>query len=404
MQVAIIFYYHKKNKYSFNALAASIENEKEFNDAAIFFPENEKELIDDLNEAIKNYKTIIVGISFTTPQLLEIKNLINEIRKEFNQSIKLIAGGAHPSACPEDTLRMGFDVVVIGEGEEVIKHLLISIINNKDLREVKGIAFLEDGAFIFTGRMKNICLDNYPPYSQKYNKFGPIEITRGCHYNCYFCQVPRLFGNKLRHRNIDTISKYTEIMKKNNLKDIRFISPNAFSYGSSKPKEINFPAVEALLKNIRKILGKSGRIYFGTFPSEIRPDYINKDTIQLIRKYANNDNIIIGAQSGSQRLLDLCHRQHSVSDIYNAVKITIDSGLKANVDFIFGLPKENEEDIKETAKVIEDLIKMGAKIHSHIFTPLPGTPFENYSYGKIAKEIKTLLNKYIAKGLIFGHF
>ncbi len=403
MQVAIIFYYHKKNKYSFNALAASIENEKEFNNIPIFFPENEKELMNDLNEAIKNYKIIIVGISFATPQLLEIKHLIKTIRKEFNHTIKLIAGGAHPSACPEETLKIGFDTVVIGEGEEIIKHLLHSIINNEDLKKVKGIAFIEDEAFIFTGRTHNICLDNYPPFSQKYNKFGPIEITRGCYYNCYFCQAPRLFGNKLRHRSIDTISKYVEIMKKNNLQDIRFISPNAFSYGSSKPKEINFSAIEVLLKNVRKILGSRGRIFFGTFPSEVRPEYINKDTIQLIQKYANNDNIVIGAQSGSQRILDLCHRQHSVSDIYNAVKITTDAGLKANVDFIFGLPNENKEDIKETAKLIEDLIRMGAKIHSHIFTPLPGTPFKNCSYGKIAKEIKTLLNKYIAKGLIWGH-
>jgi radical SAM superfamily enzyme YgiQ (UPF0313 family) len=109
-------------------------------------------------------------------------------------------------------------------------------------------------------------------------------------------------------------------------------------------------------------------------------------------------------QSGSQRILDLCNRGHKVSDIYNAVEIVIKSGLKANVDFIFGLPDENEEDIRLTIKLMEDLIKMGAKIHAHTFIPLPQTPFEKKEPGKIDKNIKKFISKYIPKGIIYGNF
>ena len=108
------------------------------------------------------------------------------------------------------------------------------------------------------------------------------------------------------------------------------------------------------------------------------------------------------AQSGSQRILDLCHRGHSVEDVYNAVRLTLKAGLKANVDFIFGLPGETEEDIKLTIKVMNDLVKMGARIHAHTFIPLPQTPFSKASAGRVNEGIRKMIEELIPKGIVYG--
>jgi B12-binding domain/radical SAM domain protein len=400
--IVIIFYYTKSNRYSFNALVGSLEANNFYRNIPIFFINNEDNLKIELNNIINNYEFVIVGFSFFTTQIWEINSLISELKNLYEKPV-YVAGGPHPTGDPLGTLKMGFDIVVRGEGEETFIDLLNNIRSNENYSTIKGIAFIKDnGEYQFTGWRNPIDLNNYPPFGVKHKKFGAIEITRGCPYVCYFCQTPYIFRSNLRHRSIDSIIKYVEIMRNHNLKDIRFITPNAFSYGSSDGKSLNINKLEELLVSIRKVIGSEGKIFIGSFPSEVRPEHVNEETLNLILKYANNDNIIIGAQSGSQRILDACHRSHKVEDIYKAVEYTRKAGLKANVDFIFGLPKENEEDIKLTIKVIKDLLRKGARIHAHTFMPLPQTPFAKAPPGKIGKRTRKLIEELEHKGLIYG--
>ncbi len=122
------------------------------------------------------------------------------------------------------------------------------------------------------------------------------------------------------------------------------------------------------------------------------------------RTFAVNDNLLIGAQSGSQRMLDLSHRGNTVKDIYRAVQLTLEAGLITNVDFIFGMPEEMEEDRKATRQVIQDLAAMGARIHSHTFMPLAGTPWANALPGSLDEKTHTLLEHLTGKGQHFGQW
>ena len=61
---------------------------------------------------------------------------------------------------------------------------------------------------------------------------------------------------------------------------------------------------------------------------------MTNDTLELVKNYASNDNIVIGAQSGSQRVLNLCNRGHTVEEIFRAVQLTLDFNLQANVDWL----------------------------------------------------------------------
>ncbi len=84
--------------------------------------------------------------------------------------------------------------------------------------------------------------------------------------------------------------------------------------------------------------------------------------------------------------------------------MTLKTGLKANVDFIFGLPGETKEDIESTVKVISDLVKLGARIHAHAFMPLVQTPFAGKSAGRVGKSIQRIIKKLLPEGIIYGNW
>jgi B12-binding domain/radical SAM domain protein len=401
--VALLIYYQKLNHYSFNALIGAIETEKSLDQLPIFFARNKEDLKKNFNKLISKFSKVVVAFSILTCQSLETKRILNSLRKHSFKTI-FIAGGPHATGDPSGTLNIGFDIAVRGEGEQTFPELIKRIILGNNYKSVEGTAFLDNGKCIMNPLGKKPDINYYPPFSVKYNKFGPIEISRGCPWSCPFCQTPYLFGMKVRHRNVSNICKYVQIMKDKGRTDILFISPNAFMYGSKDGKSLEVSAIEELLKSVRAVLASKGNIFFGTFPSEVRPEAVTSETLDLIKKYCNNDNIVIGGQSGSEKILRQMCRGHGVEEIRQAVKLTIESGLKANVDLIFGLPDETAEDADLTLCLAKELTEMGARIHAHTFMPLVGTPFRNMPPGKINPKIKKELEKMISAGQLFGQW
>jgi B12-binding domain/radical SAM domain protein len=403
--LALVTYYTNENKFSFNALVAAIESDPETKLIDVYFIEEESKLSHKIRTLVKKYEKILVAISFFTTQIWETMTLMKKLRHQFPKNVVFVAGGPHPTGDPEGTLNMGFDLVVFGEGEKTLIEIVKALLNEDSFHEVKGIAFLNSlNEFQKTENRPLIDLDDYPLFPLIHTNYGSLEITRGCPFMCYFCQVSFMCGKKPRHRSIENILKFIRIMEKEDLTDIRFITPNAFSYGSVDGKKLNIPKLEELLLSIREIIQPKGRIFFGSFPSEVRPEHITKETIGLVKKYSSNDNIVIGAQSGSQRILNKTHRGHSTEDIINAVELTINSGLKANVDFILGFPEVNKDDIEKTMDMMKKLVKKGARIHAHSFIPLPQTPFEKMIPSKIDKRMKKFVIDLNHRGHLYGNW
>ena len=316
----------------------------------------------------------IMLYSFASPQA---PGVFREVGSAKTDTI-FIAGGPHPSGCPEETLEY-FDYVVIGEGEETLPELISALQNNSDLSAVKGIAYKDDGKVILTGGRDDVDLDRYSPF--KPPLLGPIEITRGCPWSCAYCQTPRLFGHKMRHRSVEAICKFDKYYE-----DKRLVSPNAFAYGSDgiTPNEA---AVEKLLSSL------SGNIYFGTFPSEVRPEFVTPKMLELVNTYCANKELHLGGQSGSDRVLKAIHRGHGAAEVITAVERTHDAGLTPVVDFIFGMPGEREEDQRMTLDCINTIIKEGGKVRAHYFMPLPGTELADTTPELLSPEIEKLLGK-----------
>ncbi|MGA9098697.1 MAG: TIGR04013 family B12-binding domain/radical SAM domain-containing protein [Methanotrichaceae archaeon] len=327
----------------------------------------------------------IMLYSFATAQAEEV---YEEISKAKVDAI-YIAGGPHPSAMPEEALEF-FNYVVIGEGEETLPELIKAITCGENPKNVKGIAYKANSKIVSTGQREPVDLDLYPPFGKI---LSPIEISRGCPWKCAYCQTSCLFGSKMRHRSIAAIIKYAHRHK-----DIRLTSPNSLAYGSDglSPR---LDKVESLLSSLSEL---KRPIYFGTFPSEVRPEFLSHKALELITKYCANKTLSIGAQSGSEHVLRAIGRGHSVGQVEEACDLCVEHCLTPQVDLIFSLPMESPEDQMLTLGLAKRIVGKGGKVRAHYFTPLPGTPLAGTRPSPLAEDVEAELGRLALEGRLTG--
>ncbi|RXE55272.1 B12-binding domain/radical SAM domain-containing protein [Methanoculleus taiwanensis] len=290
-----------------------------------------------------------------------------------------IVGGPHASACYSDVAAYA-DYVIVGEGEYTLPRLISALERGDEIPP--GVA-TKSG---YTPADHTVLLDAYPPFT---TVFGYTEISRGCPFGCGYCQTPRLFGRCMRHRSIDEIAAATA-----RFRDVRLVTPNAFAYGSDgiHPR---FDRVERLLSRLKN------RIYFGTFPGEVRPEFVTDRSLELVVQYCANTRLHFGAQSGSDRILRQIRRGHTVDDVLSAVDCCREHALAPTVDFILGLPGEDEEDEIATVDLIQSVTRSG-QAHVHYFMPLPGTPLAAAEPHPLLPETQKILGRLALAGKITG--
>ena len=405
---AILLYYDPRVKYSVNALTAVLDKSRYWD---VYLVRDLSKIIELAHKLSKIYNKVVIGISFNTLMLTEerfLKTLIL-LNKSKPYNVVSVAGGPHPTGDPVGCIeKLEFDYVVVGEGERSFIELLEALfLGMNDPYKVKGVFTKYEDRYVFPGRQEPIDLDEYHPFPFWRNLCGAIEITRGCPYGCFYCQVSYMHGFRPRHRSIESIVYYAELMAKHGFKDIRFITPNGLGYGlKRKQREPNIEIIEELLSRLydRVVKVHGGRIFYGTFPSEVRPEHLTKEAIKVLKKYVANKNIIIGAQSGSNRILKAIGRDHTIEDVFNAVEIALKNNFIPDVDFILGLPGETREDIEETISSMKKLVNIGARIHLHVFMPLPGTPYSAKKPGAVPGWVRKEILKFIGKGAAYGQW
>ncbi|MDM7997097.1 MAG: TIGR04013 family B12-binding domain/radical SAM domain-containing protein [Acidobacteriota bacterium] len=378
---ALIFYYHRLNCYSFNALAGALDSSPDLSETPVTLTTHAEALRAAVTAALERHSRVVVCLSVMTCQFDSMRRLMRQLRSEGGANLVLFAGGPHVTACPEETLAAGADVAFRGEAEAAFPVVFRNILHGQPVNPVPSSP-------------DPICIDSYASISPKRGMFGPIEITRGCAFACSYCQTSRIFGTQLRHRGIESILRQAASLQSGNRRVVRLLSPNAFSYGSPDGHQLNMPVMRELLASLRKTVTAKSRIIFAHFPSEARPEHITPETLDLLREFADNDEIVIGAQSGSRRILEYCHRSHSVENVLTAVSLARKYGYKVIVDFIYGLPRETEEDMRESLGVMEEVVRLGARIHPHLFAPLPQTPFSNERPGSIAPVYRKAIERF----------
>ncbi|MCX6681575.1 MAG: TIGR04013 family B12-binding domain/radical SAM domain-containing protein [Methanoregula sp.] len=319
----------------------------------------------------------------TCYSLNTINEPINEpgLRDEItNADCVTIIGGSHATAMYQDVIRYA-DYVVVGEGEYTLPRLLAAIEQGTSTA-IPGVATKDH----YEPADTDVRLDAYPAFSEMK---GYVEISRGCPFSCGYCQTPQMFGHCMRHRSIDAVAQYA-----NRYEHARFVSPNAFAYGSDGVHP-RFDKIKRLFHHLRY------QIFFGTFPSEVRPEFVCDTSIELVTQFCANSRLHFGAQSGSNAVLQHLKRGHTVEDVVRAVELCCDHGLTPVVDVILGFPFETDEDQLATVRLIKWVTGHGM-VHAHHFMPLPGTPLSGTFARPIPLKTAQLCGKLALSGKLTG--
>lgn len=361
-----------------------------------------REVDDALAEGVDR---VLVTWSFFSPAAREVFDELAEVRGAVDDlRVTHVAGGPHAAAEAEATLRAGFDLVATGEGESTFVALVRALLDDAPLHDVAGLGSLDEaGRFVRTRAPERHDLDVYPSFAVDWGRFGPIEITRGCIYSCRFCQTPYLFKARFRHRSIDDIRAHVRELRTRGMRYVRFLTPSALSYGT-QDEAPDLDAVGAMLAAAREEIGADGKVYFGSFPSEARPEHVTPEAMRVLTRWVDNTAIIVGAQSGSDAVLAASKRGHTVDDVERAVRVALEAGFRPDVDFLFGLPGETDADARASAALATRLADLGARIHGHTFMPLPGTPYRQAEPGHVTTEVRIDLERLVARGRMYGQW
>ena len=306
------------------------------------------------------------GLTSTIPRLYKIAHLYKD------KGIVTVAGGQH---FVEDNiaegLSCGIDYVVIGEGEETIKELLEALQGSRDVNDVKGIAYLNNGKVIYTPeRQPLIDFDKLPLPDFSLVRYAgikvyPVERIRGCGMDCEFCTVKGKPRYASPERLLECISNLLET------KDARhfFIVDDLF--GQQRDETIRFCN---MLKSYQKNIGR--RL---DTTVQIRLDKAKDPELLSAMRQAGINTVAIGFESPIEEELEAMNKHMKPEDMLSFTKIFHKFGFLIHGMFIFGYPlKEGVKfkmSAKERVKRFKNFIRK-AKIDTIqilLAGPLPGT-------------------------------
>ncbi|RLI64437.1 MAG: TIGR04013 family B12-binding domain/radical SAM domain-containing protein [Promethearchaeia archaeon] len=411
----VLFGYDKPNRYSWSILMGYLESDSILMEQYSFIPlpfhlyksHLHKEYFKKID--FTQFDFIILAFSFLSAQIPQYEEFINEYKRFFNKihpKIITVAGGPHAAASPEELVKFKIDFIIPDEGEYAFSSLLHLLLKKpKEIINTTSVPGLARGypKYVPATKPNLVEIGKYPPFSKKFRLFGPIEISRGCPFRCKFCQTGNR-ADKMRHASVENIVKWVKLASEIKFDKVWFLSPNSFGYGSKNGVTPNIDAIYSLLSKIKAISAIKG-IFFGTFPSEVRPESVTRDVLEVISPFVTNRKILIGAQSASDRLLRSIQRGHTFEQVKKAISLLTEYKFNIELDFIFGLPGENSEDIQDNIKFFNEILDgkyKNVKIHTHTFMPLPGTPFSDEPIGKIDHEILKIIGKLAKDGKAFG--
>ncbi len=304
---------------------------------------------------------------YSTQQLLSpgIKTVIRNLK---DSGSTVIIGGA-VSADPEMVLgELEPDLVVTGEGEVTV----LKILHGDEWDSIPNCVYRDDDKIVKTKkeRVAEISrpLPLIPDDIGNQNIRGAqtyIETHRGCFGRCSFCQVPLIFGRRIRSRKLEEILQEAELFHQKGVRRVALIGGTGSLY-LSKGEVLNEDAFIGLIKGLSEIFGQKN-----VSCPDIRADCITDKILDAVRNYSVGW-IFFGIESGSPRVLDLMQKGIYPDSIRQAVERCREHGVRVAGSFITGYPGETWEDHELTKDLIEEIAPDDLFISSA--EPIPSTP------------------------------
>ena len=354
----------------------------------------------ELDKSLTEYNPGFVGITFVTPLYGVMKDIVSTV-KAYDPAITVVAGGAHASAMPEDTLgSTQLDIVVIGEGDFTLSR----IIEADDLSTINGIGFRRNGEITLTG--PGVIIENMdslpmpawdlydlsryvsPRLMARKNPTGWLETSRGCPFECCYCNKS-VFGRRFRSKSPERVIKDIRHMLSAGFKEIH-IADDMFTTDVARVKAI----CEAIVRENLK------------FPwatvTGIRVDRGDQEMFDLMRR-AGCYRVYFGIESGDQAILNGIGKKISIDQVNRAVVMARKAKLETCGFFMFGLPGETEATMEKTVQLACALDLDWVK--ASIMVPLPATKIfqELEKAGRIKLRDWDKYNLYLPADAIYDH-
>jgi anaerobic magnesium-protoporphyrin IX monomethyl ester cyclase len=269
-------------------------------------------------------------------------------------------------------LEQGADIIMRGEAEQTLYELLTK--QNADLFTCTGISFLQNNNVITTVKrpvLSNLDmlpmpawdLINVHEYKKIWNEFHGyfslnIATTRGCPFKCNWCAKP-IYGNRYNSRSPElVVEEMSYLMKEFNVEHF-WICDDIFGLKPNWVKDFSNLLQQKNLKPKLKI--------------QCRADLLLKEETIKNLVNAGLDEVWMGAESGSQKILDAMDKGTTVEQIKEATFLLKKNNVKPCLFIQFGYLNETKDDITKTIKMINELLPHNIGIS--VSYPLPGTIF-----------------------------
>jgi anaerobic magnesium-protoporphyrin IX monomethyl ester cyclase len=330
--------------------------------------------IDDIKQTARKLNPEIVGITCSSPAYQQCVETAKAV-KETLPSCKVVVGGWHPSYEPDSMLQHPeIDYVVMGEGEHATTELATHITRGEDERAVAaiaGVAYKHEGKVVKNPQKFISDMDQIPfparhllpmqLYDREipYLKAKPVDtmnITRGCPFNCAYCETRRLWGLGCRAFSPGIVVDEINHMATNyGTKGIYFLGDN-FTINKKRTTEL----CELIKKSKIDI----------EWVCDTRADMISRDLLRTMKE-AGLRTIWFGVESGSPRILEKINKGITLEQTVHAFKLCREVGLQIACSFILGIPGETANDMEATFKFAKKLDPDWCQFN--IFVAVPGS-------------------------------
>lgn len=373
--------------------AASMIREKGY-DVSLFdtmFAHNPEEVIPVIEKYKPEYFVIYDdGFNYLTKMCLtnmrEAAFKMIRIAKE-NRCIVLVSSSDSTDRY-ENYLDEGADFILLGEAEMTLLELVTALdAREQEFNQIEGLAYKQNNAIIKTQR-RNVMkdLDNLPlpawdlldiePYRQSWLKHAGyfsinMTTTRGCPFKCNWCAKP-IYGNRYNSRSPQHVVDEIKMLKEEFGFDHIWFCDDIFGL---KPGWVH---------EFANLVDKE-KLRF-RFKIQARVDLMMQENYIMDLARAGCENVWMGAESGSQRILDAMDKGTTVKQIYEATKMLRKHRIHPSFFIQFGYLGETKEDIRLTIKMINKLLPY--EIGISVSYPLPGTVF----YEKVKADLQEKTN------------
>lgn len=279
----------------------------------------------------------------------------------------------------------GIDFIIRGEGERTVVELLASLERGDSHPEdVRGLVYKVDGAITETGRRELIHdLDSIPfpawdlidmnQYRNawiRHHQYFSLNITttRGCPFHCNWCAKP-IYGQVYNVRSPKNVVEELIFLRENFQIDHVWFADDIFGL---KPGWIQEYAALVKASNV-----------LTSFSCQSRVDLLlDGNTIKSLAE-AGCHTVWVGAESGSQGILNAMEKGTTVEQIYTATSLLKEHKICTAFFLQFGYPGESRDDIRKTLKMVRDCAPDDIGIS--VSYPLPGTKF----YKAVKRSLQT---------------